>query len=296
MVIAYLANLSKSLACREISTSAGTAASARRLALAALIVVAGGCGPAHVRIDPEASDKRYLLAADYFNKGLVSPAMEELLKSVELNPDNADAHNLLGIVHLRKAVEGEELATRSQCLRGAELVLEKQAADKEFKKAEKEFQEAIRLRADFSEAHNNMAVVSQHFGRYDESLASSEKALTNITYREPWAANGNLGLAYTSKGDLARAAVALRKALFDQPKFCVGHYRLAQVYKQEGETERAKEELELVFAEKNCPIQEAYQLGGLIALKLGDRDRARELFQHCVDLAPKSCLARQCTF
>lgn len=259
-------------------------------------MLATGCGPAHVKVDAEASEKRYLLAADYFNKNLIPPAMEEAVKAVGLNPENADAHNLLGILYLRKAVEGEELATRSQCLRGAELILEKQNSDKEFKKAEKEFNEAVRLRPDFSEAHNNIAVVAQHFGRFDEALTSAEKALTNITYREPWAANGNLGLAYIAKGDLDRAAVALRKALFDQPKFCVGHFRLAQVYKQQGELDRAREELDLVFAEKTCPIQEAYQLGGLIALKLGDRDRARELFQRCVDLAPRSCLARQCTF
>ncbi len=293
MVLGSLANLSISLAYRQICFPAPLWL--RGPVLAFLCLTA--CGTVQqIKQDPDASERRYLLAADYFNKNLVSPAMEEALKAVELNNDNPDAHNLLGILYLRKAVEGEELATRSQCLRGAELILEKQNSDKEFKKAEKEFREAVRLRPDFSEAHNNIAVVAQHFGRFDESLLEAEKALSNITYREPWAANGNLGLAYVSKGDLARAAVALRKALFDQPKFCVGHYRLASVYKQQGELDKAREELELVFAEKNCPIQEAYQLGGLIALKLGDREHARELFQHCVDLAPRSCLARQCTF
>src|SRR5207248_1779373 len=88
-----------------------------------------GCGPAQTRIDPEASQKQYLLGADYFNKGLVGPALEELLKAVQLDPNNPDAHNLLGLVFLRKAAESDELASRSQCLKGEELRLEKQEMD-----------------------------------------------------------------------------------------------------------------------------------------------------------------------
>jgi Flp pilus assembly protein TadD len=258
------------------------------------MLLVSGC-PAHVQVDTEASEKRYLLGADLYGKGLIAPALEELLKAVQLNPDNAEAHNLLGIVYLRKGVETEDLATRSQCLRGDALGLEKQDADASFTKAEKEFREAVRVKADFSDAWNNLAVVAQHFGRFDEAITAAEHALANIVYREPWAAQGNLGLAYLSKGDLVRAAAALRKALFDQPKFCVGHYRLAQVYKQQNELEHAREELELLFADKACPIQEAYHLGGLVTLKLGDRERARVLLSRCLELAPRSCLAKECS-
>ena len=96
-------------------------------------------------MDPDGSDKRYLLGADYFAKGLVAPALEELLKAVELNPQNADAHNLLGIVHLRKAADGEELATRAQCLKGEALKLEKDEIDGHFRKAETEFKRAVEV-------------------------------------------------------------------------------------------------------------------------------------------------------
>jgi len=282
-VLGSAPNLSRSLRSIEISPLA-------------LALALGLCAcAAHVPVDPETSEKRYLLGADLYGKGLIAPALEELLKAVQLNPDNADAHNLIGIVYLRKGVETEDLATRSQCLRGEALKLEKQGADAEFGKAEKEFREAVRIRADFSDAYNNLAVVAQHFGRFDEAITAAEKALSNIVYRDPYAAQGNLGQAYLSKGDLVRAAAALRKALFDQPKFCVGHYRLAQVYKLEGEVDHAREELELVFAEKTCPIQEAYHLGGLLALKAGDRQRAEVLLARCQALAPKSCLAKECS-
>lgn len=238
--------------------------------------------------------KRYLLGADYFTKGLVEPALEELLKAAELDPNNADAHNLLGLVWLRKGAEAEELSTRNQCLKGESLALEKQEADTQFKKAEGQLRKAIELKKDFSEARNSLAVVMIHFGRYDEAVELEEKALANIVYREPFAAQGNLGQAYLEKGDFVRAAKALRQALFEQPKFCVGRYRLAKVYYEQQDWDHAAEEIEQVVTDKACPIQEAYHLAGMIALRRDNRDRARQMFSRCIDLAPRSCLASEC--
>jgi type IV pilus assembly protein PilF len=265
--------------------------------LAATLAVAtalAGCGPAATRVDPDASQKRYLLGADYFNKGLVQPALEELLKAVELNPNNPDAHNLLGLVFLRRGAEAEELYMRNQCLKGESLTLERQESDVLFKKAEEQLRKAIELKADFSEARNNLAVVLIHFGRYDEAVQLEEKALSNIAYREPYTAQGNLGQAYLEKHDLVRAAKALRQALFEQPKFCVGRYRLAKVYYEQQEWDHAAEEIEQVTNDKACPIQEAYHLAGMVALRREDREKAGRMFSHCVDLAPKSCLASEC--
>jgi type IV pilus assembly protein PilF len=259
-----------------------------------VIGILAGCGPAATRVDPEASQKRYLLGADYFNKGLVQPALEELLKAVELDPGNADAHFVLGLVFLRKGAEAEELSTRNQCLKGEALSLEKQESDGQFKKAEEQLRKAVELRADFSEARNNLAVVMIHFGRYDEAIALEEKALSNIIYREPFAANGNLGQAYLEKHDLVRAAKALRQSLFEQPKFCVGRYRLAKVYYEQKDWDHAAEEIEQVTNDKACPIQEAYHLAGMVALRREDRDKAGRMFSRCVDLAPRSCLAGEC--
>jgi type IV pilus assembly protein PilF len=267
---------------------------AHALILTLLVTSVTACGPAQTRVDPDASYKRYLLGADYFNKGMVEPALEELLKAVDLNPDNAEAHNMLGLVFLRKGAEAEELSTRNQCLKGEELRLEKAEMDGHFAKAAQQFEKAIALKKDFSEARNNLAVVYIHFGRYDEAVQLEEKALANIIYRDPYAAQGNLGLAYLEKHDLPRAAKALRQALFEQPKFCVGRYRLAKVYYEMQEWDRAAEELEQVTGDKSCPIQEAFNLAGLVALRRDDRDKARVMFGRCVDLAPRSCLASEC--
>jgi Tfp pilus assembly protein PilF len=267
---------------------------AQLLVLTTLAWSPAACGPAQTRVNPEASYKRYLLGADYFNKGLVEPALEELLKAVELNPDNAEAHNMLGLVFLRRGAEAEELSTRNQCLKGEELRLEKQETDAQLKKASEQFEKAIALKKDYSEARNNLAVVYIHFGRYDEAIDLETRALANIVYRDPFAAQGNLGLAYLEKHDFVRAAKELRQALFEQPKFCVGRYRLAKVYYEMRDWQRASDEIDQVVTDKACPIQEAYNLAGLVALRREDRDKARQMFARCVDLAPRSCLASEC--
>jgi Tfp pilus assembly protein PilF len=263
----------------------------KRLQLLVCIGI-GAC--ATVPGDPNASEQRFLLGADYYGKGMINQSLAELLHAIELNPNNYEAQNLLGLIFLRKGAEAEELTSRAQCLRGEVLALEKAAMEESFQKADKYFREALREKPDYSEASNNLAVVALHYGRYDEAISLEEKALSNIIYREPHTAQGNLGWAYLKKNDLVRAERALRQALFEQPKFCVGHFRLARVYYEEKELTRAEEELKQVIHEPTCPIQEAFYLAGLIALKKQERAGAKEYFDRCVALAPKSCLAKEC--
>jgi Tfp pilus assembly protein PilF len=133
-----------------------------------------------------------------------------------------------------------------------------------------------------------------HFQEWDQAVTTAGKALANPLYRDPWAAQGNLGWAYLHKRELARASKELRQAVFSNPHFCVGRYRLAQVSYELKNLEAAQEELERVAADPKCPIQEAFHLLGLVSLRRGDRQRAEEAFNRCVALAPRSCLAKEC--
>jgi Tfp pilus assembly protein PilF len=225
---------------------------------------------------------------------MIRPATVELLKAVKLNPQNPDAQYLLGIVSLRQAAEGEALVEGADCRKGEEARLERAEIDQRFREAGDRFQQAIAARSDYSDAWNSLAVVQLHFQRWDQAIASTEKALSNATYQQPWQAQGNLGWALYHRKEFARATKELRTALFSNPQFCVGRYRLARVYFEDQQLDAAAEELERVTADAKCPIQEAYHLLGLVSLKRQDRARASEAFKRCVELAPKSCLAREC--
>ena len=267
---------------------------ARWIYICGLVALLGACAGTKPAIDPDASDKHYLLGSDYFSKNMLGPALEELTKALELNRDNAEAMYLMGLISLRRAAEGEEQSLRAQCLKGDELKLEHDEVEKHFTDAQRRFAEAVKVRPDFSEAHNSLSVVALHYNRADEAVKHAEKALSNVLYRDQYTAQGNLGAAHLARRDYARASKALRQALFEQPKFCVGRFRLAKVYYEQADLERASTEIEQVVLDKACPIQEAYHLAGLIALKRQDREHASQMFARCVAVAPKSCLAKEC--
>mgnify|MGYP000178554927 CR=1 FL=1 len=63
-----------------------------------------GCPPAVVR-NPEGSQKRYLLAADYFNRGAIPAAQAELKQAMELDDRYVEAYYLSGLILLREVAE-----------------------------------------------------------------------------------------------------------------------------------------------------------------------------------------------
>ena len=263
--------------------------------IVALVALAAGtgCGEAQ-HIDPAASEKVYQLGAQLFQQGQYRPALEELLRATKLNPQNADALYLLGIIALREASDGEEMMSGETCLQAQDAALMKDEIESNFRKAEERFKQVLVIKPEFSEAWNGLAVVQLHFQRWSEVIATELKALGSPTYATPWMAQGNLGWAYLNRKELPLAAKELRESVFANPRFCVGRYRLGKVYYEEKNFEGAAEELEKVSSDPKCAIQEAQHLLGLVSLKRGDRARAESAFKACVDLHPKSCLAREC--
>ena len=244
--------------------------------------------------EPEKSENRRMIGLDYFNKGLHRQALAELLEAVRLDPENAEAHNLIGLVFLRQGVDAIDLAERAQCLDGVARTEQQQLADDKIRKAAEHFTLAIRAKKDFSEALNNLAVTALHFKDYAAVVRHEDAALDNILYRDPHVALGNRGWAYFQRGDAVRAARDLRQAVFHQPGFCLGRYRLAEVYYSKKEYTEALAELDKVWTDPACPIQEAYRLHGKILALTGDRDGARERFEKCVQFGKESCVARLC--
>ncbi|MSP61635.1 MAG: tetratricopeptide repeat protein [Myxococcales bacterium] len=258
-----------------------------------MVTVATGCVETQ-KVDPEGSEKQYQLAAQLFHQKQQRAALEELLKAVKMNPLNADAYYLLGIIALQQASEGEELLERQNCLRGEEGKLLRAEVDVKHTEAEGYFRKVVEMKPDISEAWNSLAVVDLYFHRWDQAIASADKALASPIYQQPWAAQGNLGWAYAQKKEYARASKEFRQALFANPQFCVGRYRLARSYFEAKNFDSAVEELEKVTSDPKCPIQEAYHLLGLVSLMREDRTRATAAFRRCQEMAPKSCLAREC--
>jgi tetratricopeptide (TPR) repeat protein len=137
-------------------------------------------------------------------------------------------------------------------------------------------------------------VVDLFFHESDHAIAHADAALEERFYTDRYSALSNLGWAYYYKGDLIRATTELRQAVLINAEYCVGRYRLAQVYLESGLPEQALEQALAVVDNARCPIQDAYRIVGAANLRLGQVDPARQAFETCVSMAPRSCLADDC--
>jgi len=258
------------------------------------LLVELGCASRPKR-DSEQSQIRYQLAAGYFRDQRVEAAMEELQKALQADPENADAYNMLGIIALR---QGHDYLTQlevSSCLKGRDAELVRADAQAKFREAATHLGKAVELRPDFAEAWNNLSVAQLQLQSWDLSIEAARNALKYATYATPEMARANLGWAYYQKKDIQNAWKELHDAVSRAPGFCVARYRLAKVYLDRGETDQASDALAPVISDvKRCPIQEAQLLGGLLHERKRDTAAARELFQRCVDMGPRSCAADEC--
>jgi hypothetical protein len=66
------------------------------------------------------------------------------------------------------------------------------------------------------------------------------------------------------------------------------------VYLDRGQLDQAAEEIDAVTSNPACPIQEAFLLGGLVHQRRKEVAGAHALFERCLAIAPRACLAAEC--
>lgn len=276
-----------------------------RVALA-LVLVAGaasaGCAARSKSStpgdEPTAADKLYDVAVGSFHNGMFEDAKLQIERALAADPKHADSFYLRGLLFLAQgkalidAVEGEQCleddAAEQQRRRAREL---HRHAGESFAAAVTNYPEGAAGRG---RALNSLAVVDLQFHDGAKAKQHARAALDEKFYADRYSALANLGWAHYEAGDLVSATSELRQAVLLNPEYCVGRYRLAHVYLEAGLPEPAVEQAEAVVANPRCPIQDAWRILGAARLRLGQDDEAQTAFATCVEVAPRSCLARQC--
>jgi Flp pilus assembly protein TadD len=159
--------------------------------------------------------KEYKRGVDAERQGNHDEAVARYLSALEISPDYYPAHNNLGSLYLGKA---------------------------DFKSAEEQFQEVIRLDQNDAQAYFNLGNVLMLTGRYPES----EKALSSGLQRQPDSAFGSFlqGSLYGRTGKLTEAEKSLRTALQLDATMWQAHLQLVNLYLQQNRRQDAIAELQ----------------------------------------------------
>jgi type IV pilus assembly protein PilF len=262
--------------------------------LGLLSLLAIGCGAGR---DVTRSQNRLDIARDLLSKGEAVGAESEAKRSLKHDPQNEEAENILGLTFVVRAHQNIQLIEKSECLSEEDAAGLRGEADAQMRAAEEHFSRAVELAPSYGEAWANRAVVAMYFHDWDRAIEHAKKALANPERLESTPlAHANLGWSHYQKQDYAQAVTELLQANQGARYFCLGKFRLASVYFARKEFERVAETLQPMFDNsKLCPpIQEAQWVGGQAFVRLRDRDAAAKAFGACIEMAPKSCQARDC--
>jgi tetratricopeptide (TPR) repeat protein len=234
--------------------------------------------------DVDRSMKQYELAVGLRGEGNVPGAYQTLYKALEMNPDNAKAHLLLGHMFL----------------------LDREDNPKEMDpKAEHHFREVLRIQESVAaqvehdlkpSAYNGIGVLHIHQKRYQAAIDVLRKAVGDLFNREAYMAWGNLGWAQIEMKDYAKAIDSLGRALKLAPQFCVGYFRLGQAHLATKAYAKAEEALtRAVEAHPDCgKFQDAWNLRGEARMNLGSREDARADFERCVEISTTTEAGKSC--
>jgi tetratricopeptide (TPR) repeat protein len=162
-----------------------------------------------VDLSPQDAEAHSNLGATLKKLGRLEEAEASLRQAIGLKPDYVEAHSNLGIT-LRELGRLEE--------------------------AEATLRQAIALKPDYAVAHNNLGNTRRELGRLEEAEASYRKA---VALRPNFAeAHRNLGVAHLEIGSLDEAEASFRQAIALKPDDAEAHASLATVKKFSSEDEQ----------------------------------------------------------
>jgi Tfp pilus assembly protein PilF len=183
------------------------------LALALLVLLSGCASKQDEEVRKLQARATYEQAVRNLSENRLALGMAALKEALQLDPDNAQYHNTLGLVllNLDRPVD-----------------------------AQAEFQTAIDLDKTNPDLQHNVGVALAQQKRFDDAIAAYKKALTFPTYTTPEVAYYNMGEAYIRLGKPQEAQESFRAAIQLEPTMVAAHYGLGLALSQGGRKDEAR--------------------------------------------------------
>jgi tetratricopeptide (TPR) repeat protein len=232
----------------------------------------------------------YSLGYVQFRQRKLGESVKALAKSLELNPDNADAHRILG--RDLSIIGRYEFALREyeQVLRLDPTLAETHyniariyAIQDDFHKARRELEAAIRLDANYMEAYNALGFAVEALGDDAAALGDYQTALRlneerHGKFEAPYV---NLAGYYNYRGQSDLAVEYANKALALNPRSDLAYFQIAKACRTRQDWKGVAEALEKAIAINPSRAQYYYVLSAAYRKlgKIQESIRAMASFQ-----------------
>ena len=202
----------------------------------------------------------YNKAIEFINKLDFQNALEFLNKSLELDPNYAEAMSQLGYVHYKlnyKNMSREDVFNLSK--------------------------KALDLKSKSPITWHYMGGAYKNKKEYDKAIECSEKAIElDPKYAQPW---NNMGIVYEDKKEYDKAIECYKKAIKIDPKSATVWNNLGILYDQKYDYDKAircyKKELEI-----NPRAAATWNNLGVLYKKKDNNSKALECFRKAIDIDP----------
>jgi tetratricopeptide (TPR) repeat protein len=161
--------------------------------------------------------------------------------------------------------------------------LAKQGGQGKLAEAVAAFQEAIRLKPDYANAHHNLGLTRYYQGKLAEAVAAYQEAI-RLKPDFPMAHN-NLGNALYYQRKLAEAVAAYQEAIRLKPDFPMAHFNLGNTLRVQGKSAEAVAAFQEAIRLK-ADYANAYNNLGLALFDRGTLAEAAAAFQEAIRLKP----------
>jgi Tfp pilus assembly protein PilF len=222
-----------------------------------------------------------VLGAVLMQAGKNAEALMPLQKGAALSPDNADAHNNLGVAFLNLGRLDEARQSLERALQiDQDYAQVHNNLGNLFRRlhmpndAERCYRKALEISLDYAQAHNNLGVLLRDEGRLLDAKESAVRAISLAP--EDADAHNNLGAILLDMGLFDQAEQSCRRALQLQPDHVRAHNNLASVLKEMMRPDEAEQNYKLALS---ISPDDTDALHGLANLHL-ERGEVREA--HCM--------------
>ena len=229
--------------------------------LISLMVLASGCITQQMKRRSESKTK---LGTAYLQEGNPADAILTLQEATELNPQNANAWEKLGLAYVARDAH---------------------------KLAEECFVKSLKIQ-NRAETHNNYGLLLVTMKRYDEAIAEFQKAADDLSYRRTALALTNKGRTEHLKGDYEQAVKTLNFAVKRAPNSCQARFNRGLSFIELKAEKEALKDFQHVIELCGDTVTGAYLQAAELLLKQSDKNAACAHFKTIIFEAKESPLGK----